>query len=81
MPRSGQAHHNATLTDEDVVRMRAIYSGWKKDGLRMGYKALGRFFNVPWATCRDIVTYRTRASALLARTVNQARTDSFGVRR
>lgn len=76
MPRSGQEHHNATLTDEEVARMREIYSQWKKEGVRLGYMALSRRFGVPWGTCRDIVTYRTRASALLVRTVSQGRTVS-----
>ena len=77
MPKRGEFHHHANLTDDEVIRMRAIYSEWKKEGLRLGYKSLGRKFNTPWATVRDIVTNRTRVGARRARSQASPRMASF----
>lgn len=63
MPKRGQAHHNAKKTDAEVRDMRAVYSKWKKAGSAKGYGELGALFNCSQWTARDIVTYRTRASA------------------
>lgn len=60
MPRQGQAHHNATLTDDQVKAMRVIYNGWKERGLRKGYRHAAKLFNCGVSTARDILTYRTR---------------------
>lgn len=65
MPRMGEKHHNARLSDTKVREMRAMYQRWQasSNGYRRGYGALGRIFGCsPW-TARDIVTYRTRIGA------------------
>jgi hypothetical protein len=60
MPRIGQYHHNATLTDDQVKAMRVIYSPWKERGLRKGYRHAAKLFQCGVSTARDILTYRTR---------------------
>lgn len=65
MPRMGEKHHNARLSDAKVRKMRAMYHNWQanRNGRQRGYGALGRIFGCsPW-TARDIVTYRTRIGA------------------
>ena len=52
------------LTDEQVREIRAAH---KPDLRGFGYGALARKYGVGESTIRDIVTYRTRASALLGR--------------
>lgn len=55
--RVGECHHRAKFSDAQVRAMRKRHEGG------MGYGALGKLFRCsPW-TARDIVTYRTRASA------------------
>jgi len=60
MPRRGQQHHNATLSDDQVKAMRVIYKGWKERKLRRGYRHMAKLFNCGVSTARDILTYRTR---------------------
>lgn len=62
MPRRGAEHHNASLTDEQVMAMRVVYQGWKQRGLNKGYGHLARLFKCGVSTARDIVTNRTRFS-------------------
>lgn len=63
MPRPGQSHHKAKLSDEQVADMRRTYERWKAAGDRRGYQSLGEIYGAPWPIVRDIVTYRTRYSA------------------
>lgn len=63
MPRRGQEHHNARLTDADVVAMRKTYQEWRAAGLRKGYRHLARIWQCGVSTARDIVTNRTRINA------------------
>lgn len=56
--RVGECHQRAKLTDAQVRAMRAEYLAYVR-----GYKTLGEKYDTPWPTVRDIVTYRTRASA------------------
>lgn len=53
--RVGQDHHRAKISDATVAQMRAKYVPYVYS---MGM--LSREFRVPFATVRDIVTYRTR---------------------
>lgn len=62
MPRQGQAHHNATLTDAQVIDMRQLYQSWKAASSRKGYASLADLFGCGVSTARDICTYRTRYS-------------------
>lgn len=55
MPRRGEQHHNATLPDWAVRRMRELYH----TGL-WGYESLARMYRCGVSTVRDICTYRTR---------------------
>lgn len=57
MPRQGQAHHNAKLTDVDVLEMRRLRESrpWL-----WSYRALADYLGCGQSTARDIVTYRTR---------------------
>lgn len=61
--RVGECHQKAKLSDDQVREMRRIYSDWKAQGKRKGYATLAVIFGCGEATARDIVTYRTRASA------------------
>lgn len=63
MPKRGEKHHNANLTDEQVKDMRRLYAGWKDAGSRKGYPTLAAIFKCGESTARDIVTYRTRIDA------------------
>lgn len=57
MPKLGQAHHHAKLSDEDVLDMR------EKRETRpwlWSYHALAKHFGCGMSTVRDIVTYKTR---------------------
>lgn len=63
MPRPGQDHHNAKLTDEQVKDMRELYESWKEAGANKGYGTLAEIFGCSMWTARDICTYRTRISA------------------
>lgn len=60
MPRPGQQHHNARLTDEEVKDMRQLYQSWKEAGANKGYETLAAIFGCGVSTARDICTYRTR---------------------
>lgn len=60
MPKLGQLHHKASLTDAEVIDMRQVYASWKKAGSRKGYGALADVFGCSQWTARDIVTHRTR---------------------
>lgn len=60
MPRLGQAHHNAKMTDAQVIDMRKTHAGWKAAGSWKGYGELGALFGCSKWTARDIVTHRTR---------------------
>jgi hypothetical protein len=54
--RVGEWHQRARLTDAQVREIRAAYGP-------LGYKRLAGRFGCGESTVRDIVTYRTRASA------------------
>lgn len=56
--RGGQNHWKTNLSDEQVARMRAKYQPRV-----YGYVKLGKEFNCPASTCRDIVQSKTRTSA------------------
>ncbi len=56
--RVGECHQRAKLTDAEVARMRRMY----RPGV-VGMPTLAREFHCGLSTVRDIVTYRTRASA------------------
>jgi len=58
--RVGEWHHRAKLSDAAV---RAIRAEYRKGVKGMGYSSLARRYGVAWATVRDVVTWRTRASA------------------
>lgn len=60
MPKPGQQHHNAKLTDAQVHDMRSLYEQWKRAGVRKGYETLAAIFGCGISTARDICTYRTR---------------------
>lgn len=66
MPKTGERHHKARLSNAKVREMRATWHRWEaeSDGKeRKGYGTLGLAFGCsPWAA-RDIVTYRTRIGA------------------
>lgn len=63
MPKRGEKHHNAKLTDNEVREMRNLYQDWKRAGSKKGYASLADVFNCNQWTVRDIVTYRTRIDA------------------
>lgn len=63
MPRTGQRHHNAKLSDRAVQAMRETYQRWKDGGENKGYEALARMYGCGVSTARDIITYRTRYRA------------------
>lgn len=60
MPKSGHAHHNAKLTDKQVIEMRDLYETWKEAKSKKGYGELAYMFGCGESTVRDIVQYRTR---------------------
>lgn len=60
MPKPGEKHHKARLTDAQVQDMRDLYQSWKAAKANKGYSALGEIFGCSMWTARDIVTYRTR---------------------
>lgn len=66
MPKHGEKHHKARLSDAKVREMRATWHRWEaeSDGKeRKGYGTLGLAFGCSQWTARDIVTYRTRIGA------------------
>lgn len=60
MPRPGEAHHKASLTDAQVIDMRKTYAEWKAAGSWKGYGELGALFGCSQWTARGIVTMRNR---------------------
>jgi len=54
--RIGESHHNASISDELVDRMRDRH---EEDGL--GYRKIAREFGVALTTVRKICTYERRA--------------------
>lgn len=62
MPKPGERHHKAKLTDEQVRDMRQLYQGWKEQGANKGYETLATIFGCGISTARDICTYRTRGA-------------------
>lgn len=58
--RVGESHQNAKLSDEDVREMRRLRES--KPWL-WSYRSLAQHMGCGESTARDIVTYRTRASA------------------
>ena len=57
MPKLGEQHHNAKLSDWDVMEIRKLREA--KPWL-WSYRALAECFCCSESTVRDIVTYRTR---------------------
>lgn len=55
--RVGEWHQRARLTDAQVVNVREAYR------MVQSYAKVARFFGCGASTVRDIVQYRTRASA------------------
>lgn len=60
MPKRGEKHHNARLTDAQVEDMRNLFESWKKAGSKKGYGTIAKIFCCSASTARDIVQYRTR---------------------
>lgn len=60
MPRQGQKHHNARLTDVEVRDIRNRHMAYIKG---RGYYSLAKEYGVGVSTIRDIITYRTRRNA------------------
>jgi hypothetical protein len=65
MPKFGEKHHNAKLSDSDVREMRQQFHDAELRGLPAwrGYRAAADLFGVSVWTVRDICEYRTRISA------------------
>lgn len=63
MAKPGAAHHNARLTDAQVIDMRDLYEEWKEANSPKGYGALAEIFGCGVSTARDIVQYKTREIA------------------
>lgn len=51
----GEQHHRAKLTDAEVAEMRELH-----EQAEIGYKTLGKMFNCPKGTARNICQYLTR---------------------
>lgn len=60
----GQSHWKAKLTDAQVRQMREAYAIGKAQSSMFGYGALASRFGCGISTARDIITGRTRFSAL-----------------
>lgn len=60
MPKKGQAHHNARLSDKQVEDMRMLWDEWQQAGSKKGYGEMAKLFGCGASTVRDIVLYRTR---------------------
>ncbi len=56
MPKRGEEHHKAKLSDDDVRLMREL----RREGLP--YSAIAEKFECSLWTARDIVTYTTRSA-------------------
>lgn len=61
--RVGEYHHRAKLSDEMVRAIRDKYADAKASGKKKGYGWVAARFGVSEWTVRDLVTFRTRASA------------------
>ncbi len=64
--RMGEDHQHAKLSDADVRRMRRDYARAERragTGGGGGYATMARLYGCGVSTARDILTYRTRASA------------------
>lgn len=61
--RIGEWHQRAKLKDSEVQAIREKYLEVKGTKPRKGYGWIAARFGVSQWTVRDIVTYRTRASA------------------
>jgi hypothetical protein len=61
--RVGQWHGRSKFSDEKVAQVRKVYAESRERGAPVGYALLGRAFGMSASTARDIVKYRTRASA------------------
>lgn len=65
----GQAHHKASLTDDQVRQMRETWVAWADEDAdlpknqRRGYIAIAKLFGCHWRTAVDLVNGRTRATA------------------
>lgn len=57
MPKCGEQHHNAKLSDEDVDEMRKKR---EEQPWLWSYQALADEYGCGVSTARDICTYRTR---------------------
>ena len=57
----GERHYRAKLSDDEVMKMRAMHDSRHKGG--RGYASLALLFGVGISTARDICTYRTRRNA------------------
>ena len=61
MPRQGQQHHNAKLTDAQVKEMREMR---KRKPSIYSYCALADRFGCGESTVRDILKYKTRINVI-----------------
>ncbi len=64
--RMGEDHQHARLTDAQVRRMRQDYAREESragTGGGGGYATMAKRYRCGVSTARDIITYRTRASA------------------
>lgn len=61
--RVGECHQRARLTDAEVRQIRQKYADAKASGRKKGYGWVAARFGVSEWTVRDLVTFRTRASA------------------
>lgn len=55
MPKPGEQHHNAKLSDKDVDQIRELH---EQHGL--GYRTIANKFEVHPSTIRDILQYKSR---------------------
>ena len=55
--RIGQSHHNATIPDETVARIRELHEehGW-------GYRRIAKHLGLRWQTVAKIARYQRRAA-------------------
>lgn len=62
MPKKGQKHHKAVLTDAEVERLRALHAEFPVGHPdHLGYRKLARMFETPRATVQRLITGRDRA--------------------
>lgn len=57
--RIGSSHHNSTIPDTVVNRMRELH-----EEFNFGYRVLARMFGVSRGTVQKICTYRRRAQTV-----------------